>query len=341
MSGGDYKICKDGSSTKSNNDEGLCDEVNDMLHDMSTNDNNVSVCSNCGKEGGDINNICNKCNQVRYCNAACKKKHRHKHKKECEEYVRLAAERAAELHDKELFKQPPPLDDCPICFVQLPIVDTGRRYQSCCGKTICSGCSYAPVYDNQGNEVDNQKCPFCRTPTPTKEEIVTRDEKRMEANDAEAIFNIGCDYRDGTCGYPQDYAKALELYHRAAELGHAGAYYSIGYAHDNGRGVEIDKKKTTYFYELAAIKGDVWARYNLGNNAWRIGNIGRALKHYMIAVEGGDSKSLDAIKQLYSKGYATKEDYTKALQSYQEYLGEIKSAQRDKAAAAREDHRYY
>ena len=39
------------------------------------------------KEGDDINNICNKCKQVKYCNAACKKKHRQKHKKECERRV--------------------------------------------------------------------------------------------------------------------------------------------------------------------------------------------------------------------------------------------------------------
>jgi len=44
---------------------------------------------------------------------------------------------------------------------------------------------------------------------------------------------------------------------------------------------------------------------------------------------------------MYLIGYATKDDYTKALQSYQEYLGEIKSCQRDKAAAAHERYRYY
>jgi hypothetical protein len=33
-------------------------------------------------------------------------------------------------------------------------------------------------------------------------------------------------------------------------------------------------------------------------------------------------------------------DYTKALQGYQKYLGEVKSSQRDQAAAAREDYKY-
>ena len=27
--------------------------------------------------------------------------------------------RAAELHDEKLFKQPPPMDDCPICMLPL------------------------------------------------------------------------------------------------------------------------------------------------------------------------------------------------------------------------------
>ena len=61
----------------------------------------------------------------------------------------------------------------------------------------------------------------------------------------------------------------------------------------------------------------------------------------MIAVRGGYADSLKNIQQLYSNGHASKEDYTKALQLYQTYLGEIKSEQRDKAAAAREDYQYY
>ena len=89
------KVCKDGAS-KPNDD--ACEELNDMLQQLSTADKDVSICANCGKEGSDVTNTCNKCKQVKYCNAACKKKHRHKHKKDCEEHVRLAAEQAAELH---------------------------------------------------------------------------------------------------------------------------------------------------------------------------------------------------------------------------------------------------
>ena len=47
----------------------------------------------------------------------------------------------------------------------------------------------------------------------------------------------------GRNGFPQDYKKALELWHLAVELGNFAAYNSIGYAYDFGRGVEGDKKE--------------------------------------------------------------------------------------------------
>ena len=326
------KICNDGLS-----------DVNNMLQNLSLeNKKDVLVCANCGKEGNEINNTCNKCKQVKYCDAACKKKHRHKHKKECEEHIRLAAKRAAELHDKEIFKEPPPAEDCPICFLLLPTLDTGRVYMACCGKRICSGCIHAPIYDNQGNEIDEKKCPFCRTPAASSDkENMERMFKRMEANDASAMYNLGVDYRDGNFGLPQDYRKALELWHRAAKLGYADAYCNIGYAYECGEGVKVDKKKAVYYCELAAIMGCINARYNLGIEEENAGNVERARKHYMIAIQGGKSDCLSEIKELYLNGHVTKEDYMKALQAYQTYLGKIKSVQRDKAAACSYRSRYY
>jgi len=347
------KICTD--SCKGSDD--ACN-VNDMLQNMSMTDkdmDNVSICANCGKE--DANNTCNKCKTVKYCNAACKKKHRHKHKKECEEHKRLAAEHAtklrneelrlaAEKHDEELFKQPPPEEDCPICFIRLPL-GTGMTYMSCCGKRICNGCIHAPVYDNQGNLVDINKqneCPFCRDVAPKSDaEIIKRTKKRAEKDDPFAIYKLGVWYDNGLYGYPQDCTKALEHYHRAGELGDARAYNSIGYSYEHGEGVGADMKKAKHYYEQAAMGGDSMARQSLGNSEVRVsvGNMDRALRHYMIAVKSGESDSLENVKRLYSAGYATKEDYMKALQAYQEYLGEIKSVQRDKAVAAHDKFKYY
>jgi uncharacterized protein len=194
--------------------------------------------------------------------------------------------------------------------------------------------------------LDNEKqneCPFCRTPVATSDkEIVKRIMKRVEANDPLAIYDLGNHYREGARGFPQNWNKALELFNQAGELGYAEAYTNVGYVYHQGHGVERDKKKAEHYFELAAMLGSVAARYNLGLNEGKTGNTDRALKHFMIGTKSGQNESLKKIKELYKLGYATKEDYTKALQSYQEYLGDIKSSQRDEAAAAHNDwYRYY
>ena len=269
-----------------------------------------------------------------YCNAACKKKHRHKHKKECER-------RVAELHDEKLFKQPPPLEDCPICMIRLPLLGTGKMYMACCGKLICSGCSHAPVFDHQGNTVADL-CPFCRTPAPvTVEEAIKRVKKRVKLNDPIGISDLGSYYAEGLYGLPQNIAKALELWHRAAELGHADAFYSIGNAYKIGRGVVRDEKKAVYYSELAAMSGAAQARHNLGCSELNAGNKAKALKHWMFAAKDGCAGSLRNIKRMFKDGHATKDDYANALRSYQAYLDEVKSDQRDEAAAAKDIYKYY
>ena len=60
----------------------------------------------------------------------------------------------------------------------------------------------------------------------------------------------------------------------------------------------------------------------------------------MIGAGSGCKDSLKEIQDLYSKGLATKDEYAQALLVYQEYLDEIRSPQRDEAAAAREDYQY-
>ena len=318
-------------ATTSNNEEVLISEMlsQQKIDDLSNENDCVSACANCGKEGSNLN-ICNKCKEAKYCNAACKKKHRKQHKKKCEM-------RVAELHDLALFKEPPPkFGDCPICFLQLPTMDNGKRYYECCGKKICSGCVHAPVYDNLGNIIVEKKCPFCRTPHPKSKEAIKRLKKRMEVGDAYAFFIMGCHYSLGGYGLPHDSAKAVEFWHKAGKFG----YTNIGFAYYYGEGVERDEKMASHNFELAAMDGDSYARHNLGAVEYKAGNYDRALKHFMIAVRGGHT-SVKEIQRMYMDGHGTKDHYANALQSHQAYLNEIKSDQRDKAAAFRDDYCYY
>ena len=112
-----------GSSCNKEEEHITCTDIMKKLNITCT---EVDVCANCGKEGSDLN-ACNKCKDAKYCNAACKKRHRTKHKKKCER-------RVAELHDIELFKQPSPREDCPIYMLPFPSLVSGSKYFTCCGK---------------------------------------------------------------------------------------------------------------------------------------------------------------------------------------------------------------
>jgi TPR repeat protein len=300
---------------------------------MSTNNDNIITCANCGKgeeNSGDLK-ACTACKMVKYCNRDCQIAHRPHHKKACKK-------RAKELHDKALFKQPPPNEDCPICMLPLPEMETGKKYKTCCGKMMCSGCIHAVELRDGGVSL----CPFCRTPAPpSPEEMIKLIKKRMELGDAKAIYNLGCYYNNGHNGLPQNRAKALELNIRAAKLGCAASYYNIGNAYCFGIGVERDIKKAYHYFELAAMGGDAQARNNLGCLEASAGNVDRALKHLMIAAGGGIKLSLNMIQDMFKNGGATKKDYTQALRAYQAYLGEIKSPQRDEAATFNEQYYKY
>ena len=122
-------------------------------------------CADCGSVAGEGVSLkaCKSCMRVKYCNAKCQRNHWPTHKKACKQ-------RAAELRDEALFKDPPPKEDCAICFLPMPVqlicsmslppatvtsvpindfANANERvlaqlqmqhYYECCGKYVCGGC---------------------------------------------------------------------------------------------------------------------------------------------------------------------------------------------------------
>lgn len=295
---------------------------------MSTSDNNNNKCANCGKESSDVVNTCNKCKSVMYCNAACKKKHRQKHKKQCERHV-------AELHEEKLFRDHPPREECPICLLPLTISVNDHVFQVCCGVQICMGCYHAYIDEASGRgKKKNILCAFCRTPSLiSDEEAVKRMNKLVENCNAEAICELGMYYSEGAFGFPQDFVKANELYQKAGELGCSAGFLNLGNAYDSGMGVEVEATKAHYYWELAAMNGNIGARHNLGLRLVKVGDIDQGMKHMLIAARAGSLYSLEVVKVGYKGKAVTKEEYANALRACQERQNEMKSDQREKAKA--------
>ena len=157
--------------------------------------------------------------------------------------------------------------------------------------------------------------------------------KLMEANNANAICLLAAYSSSGNMGVRQDMAKANKLFLRAGELGCRQAYHNLGVSYYYGRGVEVDKKKAKYYWELAAMNGELLARHNLGCMEEDAGNDLRAYKHFIIAANAGYKKSLDKVKGGYMEGHVTKNEYANTLRAYQSRKDEMKSDERDKARA--------
>jgi len=139
-------------------------------------------------------------------------------------------------------------------------------------------------------------------------------------------------------------SKAFDLWlHAGKELNHGPSYFAIAQNYLNGHGVRRDLKKAIFYWELSAMCGSVRGRRNLGANEWKSSNFDKALKHWMIAVRDGDEseRSLKDIQKMYKDGHATKDEYAEALNSRQSYLDEIRTFQRDEAAAFHSTYKYY
>ncbi|KAL7523925.1 hypothetical protein ACHAXR_001505 [Thalassiosira sp. AJA248-18] len=286
---------------------------------MSKANEDTPQCAACGK-GGDALKKCNSCKLVKYCNINCQRAHWSVHKNVCKQ-------RAAEIHDETLFKEPPPFE-CPICFIHMPN-STNIIYQTCCGKLICCGCEAGVEKECK---VGVPACPFCRVLGPTTDkEIIRRVKKRMDVNDGEAFYMQGSWYKTGDFGFPQDLSKALELWHKAAQLGCAEAHAQLGNAYFYGQGVDKDKRKAKHHHELAAIGGHTVSRHNLASYDIVDRKMKRAMKHYMIAAGAGYAPSLQYIREGYLAGHISKNEYEQTLRAFQGASNDLKSDRRKEA----------
>ncbi len=291
-------------------------------------------CASCGiAELDDIKLMdCDGCKSVRYCSDECKEDHRPQHEAKCKE-------RASELRDELLFKQPEGTHrgDCPICCLPLPLDPKLSTMYPCCSKLICDGCSYADILRQLQNiqvqshhqhiqpTASSLKCPFCRHPRPeTNEEGDNNLMKRVAANDPVALRQMGTKHF-----IRKEYDVAFEYLTKAAELGDVDAHFNLSVMYKNGEGVEKDDKKELYHLGEAAIAGHPHARYNLACYEESNGDIDRAVKHFIIAANLGHDDSIQAVKDCYKDELISKEGFAAALRAHHAAVKAMKSPQRE------------
>ena len=246
-----------------------------------------------------------------------------------------------EVSDDELFQDPPPKEDCPICMLPIPhdmeVCGVSTQYMACCGKLICRACISATDGEIRQKNIKDW-CLFCRKPTTkfskdgSNEEELKRLENRMKLNDAYAFYELSAVYKNGHAGIPKDKKKVLELWNRAADLGLCNAHNSLAEAYYRGdHGVKEDVNKAAHHWMLAAIGGHELARHNVGALEKEKGRMDRAMKHFMMAARSGADNSLKQIGLGYKAGHVTKDDYASILRAHKASQDEMKSEQRARA----------
>ena len=219
-------------------------------------------------------------------------------------------------------------DDCPLCQLPLSLDPKQSSFRVCCMKLVCGGCVLAAKKRGMDD------CPFCRAPIPEDaSQTLALVQKRADAGDPMAIYNLGDIYVNGDCGLERDVMRAFELYERASDLGLKEAHFKLGCLYGEGTDVEKDTAKAIQHFEASAAKGDVRARYCLGILEHEAGNYDLALQHYMIAAKMGYQDALDIVKSYFIRGLATKTDYAEALRGHQSAAEEMRSPDREEALA--------
>ena len=283
----------------------------------------TQCCASCGiVEIDDIKLVpCDDCDLVKYCTDECRKDHTSEHEIACKQ-------RAAEMRDELLFKQPESthLGDCPICCLPLPLDKEKSNIYECCSKVICNGCSHT----NWLREIQQklqQTCPFCREAVPENEEGDKKNMMRIEANDPVAMV------QRGMLHFQKEENKiAFDYFTKATQFGDAEAHYRLAQMYHFGEDVEKDKEKKIHHLEEAALRGHPSARFLLGYEDWgNKVNAERAVKHWIIAATQGDDDSIKALMSAFRRGQVSKEALASALRAHQAALDAINSPQRNKA----------
>lgn len=254
----------------------------------------------------------------------------------------------------DLFAEPPPAEDCPICMHPFPCENQKQVYMDCCGQMICWGCIK--------RHEKSSTCPFCRLPkSKSASGWWSQLKKRMQCNDARAFHQAyshsslhSCVQEEKGIEFSQiSDSFALLCLCRAAELGLSCSIFDLFVMHGKGNDlIEKDQGKAMLFLEAAAWKGYIPARYHLGDRKYRRGNGLEALPvneitiffkkekdihffdsalHFSMAAACGHKKSVDSLIEMQNKNIICEEDLTRSMSSYRQCKQEEWSEEREDA----------
>ena len=118
----------------------------------------------------------------------------------------------------------------------------------------------------------------------------------------------------------KEYEKAIELYKKAAALGHIGVLNRLGGMYQYGEGVKQSNTEAVKWYRKGAEAGNDWAIFNLGY-MYQYGkgveqSYAEAVKWYRKGAEAGDANAMSNLGCMYKNGKGVEQSDTEAVKWY-------------------------
>ncbi len=160
--------------------------------------------------------------------------------------------------------------------------------------------------------------PFCPKRKPV-ETAVRWYRRAAEQGHAGGQYNLGYMYQNGY-GVPQDYAEAVKWYHKAAAQGDALGQSNLGWMYSYGYGVAQDYAEAVKWYRRAAEQGNARGQSALGNMYYYGKGVDRnyaeAVKWYRKAAEQGNANGQTLLGWMYQNGHGVSRDKAEAVKWY-------------------------
>ena len=158
-------------------------------------------------------------------------------------------------------------------------------------------------------------------PKSVAEGASSAEEIKPVKNDmADTKYKLGMRYLKGD-GVAKDAAKAVELFHIAAEQGYAKAQFYLGVCYSNGEGVSQDKTEAVRWFRKAADQGIAQAQYNLGLCCYYGKGVPQDMKEVVKwlskAADQGLAQAQDKLGRCYLSGKGVPQDKAQAAELFE------------------------
>ena len=200
-------------------------------------------------------------------------------------------------------------------------------------ETLISSAEYGNFYLLKGKQHSAGELKRILAPKIKHWEKLTGKKYKKDVSIEEHEKAYGALVDQGLAAYnAKDYAKAFELWKKAADMGNADAMNNVGVCDENGQGVPQDKAKALEWYKrLEAVDSERGKKaiaslqnpsnqssdlLNQGIAARKAGDNSKAVELYRKAADMGNADAMCNLGFMYEKGHGVPQDYKKAGEFY-------------------------